>query len=262
MKKFRNKKTGEIATYKDGCFKKGNCVVEIGVEPSSEFWEEIIEKDYEILSFRTNKQILLIPEYVILNKEKDNIFRNHTACIFTISSSEDKLLNSSNYNIHSVKRLSDGEIFTIGDSIKGKSGVVCKIHSIDLNPNYSQILFNKLDEGIDLINAKHIKTPLFITEDRVDIFQGDMVTPVHAESLKIYATTPINTGESIKYGNYKYFSTKEAAEEYILMNKPCLSINDVNNCYTSPMPSPLHNKLVENLKQLVKSKFNNKKEIW
>lgn len=26
---------------------------------------------------------------------------------------------------------------------------------------------------------------------------------------------------------HKHFSTKEKAEEYIIMNKPCLSINDV-----------------------------------
>ena len=41
MKTFKHRKTGEIATYKDGCFKQGSCVVEIGVEPSSEFWEEL-----------------------------------------------------------------------------------------------------------------------------------------------------------------------------------------------------------------------------
>ena len=29
------------------------------------------------------------------------------------------------------------------------------------------------------------------------------------------------------YTYLKYFSTKEKAEEYILMNKPCLSINDL-----------------------------------
>jgi hypothetical protein len=49
---FKHKKTGEVAYYKDGVFKQGRFCVEIGVEPSSEFWEEVISKDYEILEVK------------------------------------------------------------------------------------------------------------------------------------------------------------------------------------------------------------------
>lgn len=48
MKIFRHKKTGEIATYKDGIMTQGRCSVEVGREPNSEYWEEhcdIISKD-------------------------------------------------------------------------------------------------------------------------------------------------------------------------------------------------------------------------
>ena len=48
---------------------------------------------------------------------------------------------------------------------------------------------------------------------------------------------------------------EDNAEEYIVMNKPCISINDVNNAYPSPKGSPLHNVLMNKLKQLVKSKI-------
>ena len=48
IRKFKNKKTGETITYKDGVIKAGNCVIETGVEPSSEFWMELT---YEVLSF-------------------------------------------------------------------------------------------------------------------------------------------------------------------------------------------------------------------
>lgn len=41
-KTFKHKTNGTIATYKDGVFKQGNCCVEIGCEPSSEFWEEAL----------------------------------------------------------------------------------------------------------------------------------------------------------------------------------------------------------------------------
>jgi len=42
MKTFKHRKTGEVAYYKDGVFKQGNCSVEIGCEPNGEFWEEIM----------------------------------------------------------------------------------------------------------------------------------------------------------------------------------------------------------------------------
>ena len=49
-KQFRHKKTGEIAYYKDGIFKQGRFAVEIGVEPSKEYWEEVTsKKEWEIL---------------------------------------------------------------------------------------------------------------------------------------------------------------------------------------------------------------------
>lgn len=41
-KVYKHKKTGQIAYYKDGVFKQNNCSVEIGVEPSSEFWNEVL----------------------------------------------------------------------------------------------------------------------------------------------------------------------------------------------------------------------------
>ena len=39
---FKNRKSGELAYYKDGIFKQNGCSVEIGVEPSSEFWNQIL----------------------------------------------------------------------------------------------------------------------------------------------------------------------------------------------------------------------------
>ena len=51
MKTFKNKRTGALAYYKDGVFKQDGCCVEIGFEPSSEYWEEVVE--YQILSVKT-----------------------------------------------------------------------------------------------------------------------------------------------------------------------------------------------------------------
>lgn len=50
MRQFKHKKTGDIAYYKDGVFKQGVFCMEIGVEPSSEVWEEVVQRGFEILS--------------------------------------------------------------------------------------------------------------------------------------------------------------------------------------------------------------------
>lgn len=42
MKTFKHKKTGEIATYRDGVMRAYGVCIETGVEPSAEFWDEII----------------------------------------------------------------------------------------------------------------------------------------------------------------------------------------------------------------------------
>ena len=47
------------------------------------------------------------------------------------------------------------------------------------------------------------------------------------EELELYNT--VCCTDEKKYKNQKQFSTKEKAEEYIIMNKPCLSYNDVLN---------------------------------
>jgi hypothetical protein len=57
-----------------------------------EFWEEVIEKDYEILSYYENKNIFTI---------EDN----------------SEILERLDFKINSIRRLSDGEIFTIGDKV-------------------------------------------------------------------------------------------------------------------------------------------------
>ena len=49
---FKNRKSGEIAYYKDGVLKSGNCSIETGREPSSDIWEE---EKYELLSWIDKK---------------------------------------------------------------------------------------------------------------------------------------------------------------------------------------------------------------
>lgn len=196
---------------------------------------EEFKQEYEILSFRTNRKTGCIPEYTVLEKEKDEIFRNHKACSLTISSSEEELENNSNYNIFSIKRLRDGEIFQIGDKIKGDKVSTIKSFEIS-NLSKSKIIVHAESEitkdytNCCLSYINHVK-PIFTTEDGINIREGDDVwitwnykfgEPIYPEIFKLNW----KLFNKQAYDN-KYFSTKETAENYIILNKPCLSINEI-----------------------------------
>ncbi len=167
-----------------------------------------IYREYEILSLRTNTFTAITCSSIdidaFLNKEKSTL----------------------KWQIKSIKRVSDNAIFTIGDIIKGKSGCICTIHEIWLNPDCkSQILFNHKDEGIDLINAAKY---VFKSDDDKDIFIGDTYWTVTKSALLLSKNI---AGKENKTNAFKYFLSKGKAENYINMNKVCFSINDISNYF-------------------------------
>ena len=141
------------------------------------------------------------------------------------------LENQETYKIHSIKRLSDGEIFTIGDKVVGYNNSIAKIKTIDLVGEISLNIGTDKHEGFSLKNLKKSKQPLFTTEDGVDIFEGDEYFYINSNFRDPWniINTKADCPEMINVEdlNYKRFSTKEKAEEYILMNKPLLSLSDV-----------------------------------
>lgn len=195
-------------------------------EKYPEFWEEIVERGYEILSF--------------IGKVEKNIFSKNRDGLFTddiiIPSTEEEMLSPSRTNlIHSVRRRSDGVVFTVGDKIKNNpidEGFV--IEYIWINDSDKIVLAN-YDKGgrgtrsAYLQWAQKIKQPLFTTEDGVDIYEGDefycITVPNNFEVIKRIG------GDGLAYNEEpvrkRCFSTEEAAEEHIILNKPCLSILDI-----------------------------------
>lgn len=208
-----------------------------------EFWEEIVEKDYKVLSF---KQDSLCED--LWTEFSHGWCRNSNGNPVTDPYSYDEILNNHlnggiKYCINSVKRLSDGEVFTVGDlcnPIGECSYNKCKITTIEFcKAGYLRIGSSNYYIGIN--NIEHSKQPLFTTEDGVGIYEGDKYfqlvisfSPNFREAIyEEIARSNIMYSYSLKEGKEQlnkngryYFSTKEAAEEYVLMNKPCLSIND------------------------------------
>ena len=207
------------------------------VENNKEYFEEIVEKEYEILSFKHNCGGVFSKSYSKDNSKFSQVPEGDEY-------SEENLLKDKTFEIYSVKRLSDGEVFSIGDKITGTYSIN---ENLKVGPGYVTIKsFDIINErylrvghttGISNINsnykvfyrwAKYIeKTKLFTTEDGVDIFEGDYCSHVNITDLTKRTRTSYNTGGSYSPKSTKYFSTEEKAEEYIIMNKPCLSINDL-----------------------------------
>ena len=245
------------------------------IEYHSEFWEKVVEKDYEILCIK--------------HKENKCFYRNSI-----------DLRNLNFYDIHSVKRLSDGKVFNIGENATTALNNYGPITAFEINCNRMYIRTNGSSKGTFSCNIKDLKVfkKLFTTEDGVDIFEGDlyhavtkknnkMLINLNAEkeapnfppiwSMKdficfsyrkkaqeyidnheiLFSTADgVDIFEGDKYHsvilyNLQYkgwfkaqkinkskytdakscivFSTKKEAKQYILMNKPCLSLKDVGN---------------------------------
>ena len=191
---------------------------------------ELPEKEYEILSIRYQYNNCIYRwdgkkfKYLLGVIELDTVLKGYVG-----------LYEKGNeIYIHSIKRLSDNVIFTIGDEINNSESsklLNTKIESFCLNDIYMV----KTTSGTQKLESlEHRKQPIFKTEDGVDIFKGDnfwsVYTPGYTGTFTDWTIKEFNkTKLSIWLHDkaIKRFSTKEAAEEYVLMNKPCLSINDL-----------------------------------
>lgn len=283
-------------------------------EDYPEQWEEVVEKDYEILSFKLH-------QHCIAKLCNDGLY--HTVLNDQIGKTEGEMLKGE-YYIHSVLRKSDGEVFTVGDKAITKYGDYGIIIEFENKFNNIYITTESGNNRCKLKDLKPIKKPLFTTEDGCEIYNGDKYYLVSMGSLNkqlyvnrytahpkglwqsknnihlfgdidnaneyIRKNTKLFTtedGVDIFEGDKFYcitipnrydivervggdmlaineesvrkrcFSTKEAAEEYILMNKPCLSYNDLNDLFNLNQ-NPFYIETRIHVKNLIKKRINGK----
>lgn len=229
------------------------------IEDFPEFWQEVIKQDYEILSFKQDSNITDLWTYFYNRGWGRN---NKGNCETRPYPTLDAILNNHlyggmKYNIHSVKRLSDGKIFTISDNLT--EGIIKQFTLSNYNDGIYADTEKKHESGcsgyigLPLEKWRKIKNPLFTTEDGVDIYEGDKYWFVN---LDVFQTQNITAFINIKLKEEcKRFSTKEKAEEYIIMNKPCLSINDIRNYKHNTTISGMPCHSLETFKELVKTKL-------
>lgn len=218
-----------------------------GVEYNCTPIEKKVEKAFEILSFKTQDKICIVigNDQVILpfgTYSVEECLSGHTKL------AKIRLYAHGNpIPIYSVKRTSDGEIFTVEDKITGTL-------SLEENPKklgYTTIKGFYLEDDklcIEIptgvvrnhkysglaINTitKYVEKPvLFTTEDGVDIRVGDASYGVDI-NRNIYSGTYV--WNKLEYfsktslsPNVKYFSTKEKAKEYADPKEKVYSKEDI-----------------------------------
>jgi hypothetical protein len=146
----------------------------------------------------------------------------------------EEALREPGFNIYRVKRLSDGEVFAIGDYTD-----IGYIRSFEIRYNGEQMWLKcDCDNGTDIKYATKKcalkSSPIFITEEGKELFnKEDMVYSVCPKST--WETREFTAGQmktSIEnYGGWKawkHFSSSELREQYILENKPVLSYKDIH----------------------------------
>lgn len=139
-----------------------------------------------------------------------------------------------NDKIYSVKRLSDGEVFTIGDRYKNDVGM--KEYTIkEFEIRNGELRANATEHGFDYFSDLIKIKPLIITEDGIGYYAGEKkdiyAVPKYGQNAyKIDVHPEYYPSLSDTYD--VFFSSKTKAEKYIRWNKPCLSLSEVVNMHS------------------------------
>ena len=195
-----------------------------GIENYPEFWQEI--KEYpKIISFRTIGDT----EHSICSLNYDKTYGNGHHLLSSMLHDQ-PCVDSGDFEIYKVAK-SETEVFTIGDkfTFKGLGGVNWMIKSDVIQGFYyynENIRVKYHNGGIDINKIIKTKDCLFITEDGVEIFEGNHFVWV-TEDWDILGD--LACASSGKRKENKYFSNKGTAEKYINENKPMFSKKQIKD---------------------------------
>lgn len=153
--------------------------------------------------------------------------------------------------IYKIKRLSDDEVFTVGDYVQlgfsddtWWSSTNCKIKEIKIKNNV--ITFNiaendsEGDYTFSLDQWRKVKKVLHVSNDGVELYHGD--TFFHVDSYFNIGKGKINTSSFTPLKGIEVFSTQIAAKEWVYENKPEFSrkqIREVLNSNFDSLPCTL-----------------------
>jgi hypothetical protein len=187
------------------------------VEKYPEFWKKVVAKDYEILAFRNKNK-----PYNVYTLEDDGKYHGTSGSIIMYE------YCASHYDIYSMRCLITGNIFTLGDKVKvsgtRKSDVISEFKHAFFECFQSDGAIAILETigncGMGLRYLSHEEL-LLVTTDGVNIYKGDTVWYVLENTSLICSQSNLTTLTSCL--NAKIFSSEKATKDYIDLNKPRFS---------------------------------------
>jgi len=186
-----------------------------------------------------------------------------------------KGMEGSGCEIFQVLRKSDNVVFSVGDKIGWGIHKSYETTLLGFEIQDGRLKFNDSErpehcKWADFLNAvdlhkklppkEEVKPLLFTTEDGVEIYDNELYDVIDRK----YNISTCRGNKLMTYNKVERntFWHKEKAEEYILMNKPCLSLRDVldTSIYGGRKDLPTDNLHYQRLVELINNKVNPTKE--
>jgi hypothetical protein len=270
MKTYRHKQTGDIAKLKQNnssFYTYDGMDIHARIVENSSDWE--LEQEYPVGTKVVDTNPLTEGyTYEKMPNGKWKLFNNDGYNISESTIGEGKrfrlieepkkdwkiLSYSSPVTIKSIMRLSDGEVFSVGDYIDLRDEPISKI---DVNFLSIKLPFIHCGNyGTALSIAKKRKA-LFTTEDGVDIKEGDefWFIPQSHNNFTQIGKLIASKGAVAQYAIAR-FSTENTAKEYIAYNKPRFSFNEIKNIEHEIGNFTSCHTLTDRLKRILKQKYN------
>lgn len=173
------------------------------------------------------------------------------------------VLDNHNGKIKSVRRISDGEVFSISEITQNDTGYVYKpIKRFFIKDN---VMYAQFDEGWGRndgclgLNAlmKKVKQPLFQSFDGKMMYENDKCWILSTGNWCISETVACGNPFTGENGHFKYFSTEAAAKEFVTMNKPMFSIKEIKeSCHDDSAGGGILYLHIDKLLEAAKEKIN------
>ncbi len=236
MKKYKHKITGVEGTVSDGhlYFSRSGVSESLHlsfIENSCD-WEEVKEKEYEILSvkYEQNNKIYKLDggffksdvgQMPIHCAEQGNLF--------------EYLKDGYGVFINSVKRLYDNTVYSIGDDIISSPRINGEIVAFEVIEGTMYITTTHSGVGVSLNAVEHNEKAMLVTEDGTYVYKNNhpKLYWVRKDNLLIGS----DSRDSLHNANtrdYIYFAEKENVKTYIYENKKRFSLKDVEKALAAP----------------------------
>jgi len=168
----------------------------------------------ELKKFKESKQPK--PEWEIVS------YRHKSGAIVNRREINISVAPENEYIINCVRRLSDKEVFAIGDKFTANAGCDLTIKSFAIEGSFIKVW--SIEYGYWLLKDIKKRVSLFKTEDGKDIYEGMQYWAVSDDFEILYTS---HASSVYHKNNIRAFSTEEKAKNWVIENKPCLSLNDV-----------------------------------